>query len=145
MGGGQATLKSQQQQQPIYASAVKSSRVSMAFQTPLVGKSLLSQFETPGTRRVPREGEEILSANGSPLGVFNTVVKSSKSAADEVPPTPGVFVPLSTGGLLDLNDDIDGIDVGTLSKDAKQDALVKMQAMMSNMQKLIDKLGSSNA
>ena len=49
-------------------------------------------------------------------------------------PTPGLCVPLSDGQVLDI-EDVDAMDT-----EAKEDALVKMQAMMDNMQLLMEKL-----
>ena len=57
------------------------------------GTKLLAPTGT--AMRHPREGEKILSANGSPLGDFQTVVKAPKSSGSLiVPPTPSVMVPL---------------------------------------------------
>lgn len=112
-------------------------RPSMNFQTPITSKHMMS-METPSTRN-PREGEMILSANGSPLGVFNTVVKAKNPAASIVPSTPGIFVPLETGDVID----VESVDLDTLPEEVKQEAIVKMQNMMSNMQKLMSKLEGS--
>lgn len=132
----------------IYSTATKSQRPasSRVFQTPsqpirgaagIINNSMVP--ETPSAARMPKEGETILSANGSPLGEFQTVVKPKKAGAAFIPPTPGqgVLVPLNTGEVVDL----ETVDVDTLSSDVKQDALAKMQAMMSNMQALMTKLG----
>jgi len=87
--------------------------------------------------RQPREGEKILSANGSPLGDFQTVVKAPKSTGPLiVPPTPAVIVPLDSGDVLDM----DAVDVSTLSQDKKDDALAKMQAMMNNIQQAMSRV-----
>ena len=107
----------------------------------------LAVFQTPSQprhadrskSRPPVEGEEILSANGSPLGEFQTVVKAPKSGPGLVPPTPGVFVPLRNGEIVD----IESVDVELLSQEVKQDAISKMQAMMDNMHALMSKLGNS--
>jgi Cell division cycle-associated protein 8/Nbl1 / Borealin N terminal len=112
-------------------------RPSMNFQTPMTSKHHQYIPETPSSRN-PKEGEVILSTNGSPLGVFNTAVKP-KSGVSIIPPTPGIFVPLDSGEVLD----VDALDVESLSGEVKQDALIKMQTMMSNMQKLMSKLESS--
>lgn len=140
MGGMKTQKENKQNQQNIPQSAIKShpGRMSMVFQTPMVpGKKYTAQ----GTiLRNPREGEQILSNNGSPLGVFSTVVKP-KSNNSIVPATPGVFVPLETGDVIDL----ETVDVELLSNDVKQDALAKMQAMMANMQKLMSKIENSSS
>lgn len=86
--------------------------------------------------RAPREGEQILSKNGSPLGQFTTVVKAPKSSAAP-PATPGIFVPLASGDVIDVS------DVETLPDDARQDALQKMQMMMANMQTLMQKMNKA--
>jgi len=132
----------------IYSTATKSQRPPShrVFQTPsqptrgAVGANHNSIIpETPSNARMPKEGETILSANGSPLGEFQTVVKPKKTGAAFIPPTPGqgVLVPLNNGEVVDL----ESVDVSSLSSDVKQDALAKMQAMMSNMQALMTKLG----
>ena len=91
--------------------------------------------------RAPKEGEFILSANGSPLGGFITAQKPIRQpdASCIVPQTPGVFVPLKSGEIVD----IENIDVTKLDKFAKDDALAQMQAMVDNMQKLMTKLGAA--
>ena len=83
-----------------------------------------------------------MSSNGSPLGCFNTVVKAKNPNAGTslvVPPTPGVFVPLATGDVIDL----ESVNVDDMTADMKIDALNQMQTMISNMQKLMQKLESS--
>jgi len=114
-------------------------RPSMNFQTPMTSKHRDHYIvpETPSSRN-PKEGEVILSTNGSPLGVFNTAVKL-KQGSSIIPPTPGIFVPLDSGEVLD----VDAVDVESLSGEVKQDALIKMQTMMTNIQKLMSKLESS--
>ncbi len=133
----------------IYGSAVKSksssssssSHNSSVYQTPLASKYVP---QTPGTQRKPKEGEAIVSANGSPLGIFNTVVKQRPDRSNAVPATPGVFVPLENGEVLDVETfQADEEEFSKLSQDVKLDALNKMQAMMANMQKLMEKLGNS--
>ena len=84
--------------------------------------------------RNPREGETILSQNGSPLGVFNTVIKPAKSGPGLIPATPGVFVPLESGEIVELD------KVESLPDNLKQDAVQKMQIMMNNMQQMMSKL-----
>lgn len=109
----------------------------------------LAVFQTPSQSRhadrsksrPPVEGEEILSANGSPLGEFQTVVKAPKNGPSIVPPTPGVFVPLRNGEVVD----IESVDVEILSQEVKEDAISKMQAMMDNMHALMSKLGNTSA
>lgn len=128
----------------IYDSAVKSkpnSHSNSVYQTPSSNKYIP---QTPGTVRRPQEGEVIVSANGSPLGVFNTVVKAKPDKSSFVPATPGVYVPLENGDVLDIEEiNIDEDQFSKLSRDNKLDALNKMQAMMMNMQKLMEKLGKS--
>jgi hypothetical protein len=97
--------------------------------TPAVGKKLKVPL------RAPREGEDILSSNGSPLGEFSTVVKQPHSTSI-IPQTPGVFVPLNNGEIVD----IESVAVEELSQEAKDEALEKMQIMMENMQNIINKL-----
>ena len=107
-------------------------------QTPMQSKEGGSSFipETPSTQlRQPREGEYIVSANGSPLGEFNTVVKP-KGGISIIPQTPGVYVPLSSGEIVD----VENVDISALSQDAKMDAYNKMKDMMSSMQALMAKL-----
>jgi len=126
------------------SSAVKGSRASSraagVFQTPSHHRGgrepRMSVAQTPSSRK-PREGEMLLSANGSPLGEFQTVVKAGRPGPKiEVPPTPGMFVPLQTGEIVDL----ENADISSMPQDVKLDALVKMQGMMANMAALMQKL-----
>ena len=119
---------------------VGKSGASGNFQTPS-GKSrppALMSLETPGTSlRRPKAGEVILSENGSPLGEYeDTVVKSNPNRSLVPPATPGIHVPMKNGGVLD----IENVDVNSMDQEAKDDALAKMQAMMENMQALMNKL-----
>ena len=100
------------------------------FQTPV---SRRGAAHTGTSLRHPREGENILSQNGSPLGVFQTIVKAPKQAS--VCQTPaGVYVPLNNGNVVDLE------SISTLPESEKQDALKKMQDMMNSMQSLMKKI-----
>jgi hypothetical protein len=123
----------------IYASAQKQKTNSnnRVFQTP--SSNLRNNYvaETPSSR-LPKEGEIILSANGSPLGEFvSTVVKPKSKLNSIVPQTPGnVYIPLETGKIMDL----ESIDIESLTQEDKEDAYNKMQAMMSNMQLLMQKI-----
>jgi hypothetical protein len=72
----------------------KSNAPSGIFETPSQKQSNNSLFvpETPSSRQ-PKEGEIILSSNGSPLGEFQTVIKQPRVGGGLAPPpTPGVFV-----------------------------------------------------
>ena len=96
------------------------------------------------TTRAPREGEFLLSQNGSPLGEFKTVKKAPKAGGNEllIPPTPsGIYVPMKSGEVISLDPD----NVENLSLAAKKEALHKMQEMMSNMQCMMTKLSKSTA
>lgn len=127
-------LLSQKEDKTVPFTASKSTRAqSKVFQTPVSGKNYV--METPNTRKMrsAREGEVILSSNGSPLGEFSTVVKAPKSGASIVPPTPGVFVPLKTGEIVNVEELTD------LSDEVKEEALIKMQEMMNNMQSMMEK------
>ena len=116
-------------------------------------RSNLKVFETPSQRnkfaslvttRAPREGEFLLSQNGSPLGEFKTVKKAPKAGGNDllIPPTPsGIYVPLKSGEVISLDPD----NVENLSLAAKKEALHKMQEMMSNMQSMMTKLSKSTA
>ena len=126
-----------------FGSAVKSNRPNAkAFQTTSGGQKNVSNG-LPTAMRNPKEGEKIVSMNGSPLGDFRTVVKSAKPGGFGrslvVPSTPGVFIPLESGAVIDL----DKIDITSLSKDHKEDALAKMQAMMASIQNCIVKMEKS--
>lgn len=119
-----------------FGSAVKgSNQSSKVFQTPS-GNRPLNPIST--VMRNPKEGEKLLSLNGSPLGDFKTAVKASKQGPGSliVPPTPGVFIPLESGDIIDM----ENMDVSTLSKDHKEDALIKMQLMMDSIQNCMAKL-----
>lgn len=101
------------------------------FQTPVGRRGPLALAGT--SLRNPREGETILSQNGSPLGVFQTVVKAAKPAP--VAQTPaGIFVPLKNGEVVDLE------SISNLPQEERQDALKKMQDMMNSMQSLMKKI-----
>lgn len=84
--------------------------------------------------RHPREGEQICSKNGSPLGEFSTAVKAPKTTASVIPQTPGVFVPLRTGDVIDL-ETIEG-----LPEELQEDALRKMQDMVSSIQAVMARI-----
>ena len=116
--------------------ATKASRnENTVFQTPSRSHGV-SVAATPGTSRKAKENEMLYSANGSPLGEFSTVVKAPRPIGQSiVPPTPGVFVPLDSGDIVNLE------EVADLPESMKQDALLKMQAMMANMQEMMTKLG----
>ena len=124
------------EKQTVMMSAAKSSRSqSKVFQTPQSGRNFV--METPNTRKMrsAKEGELILSSNGSPLGEFSTVVKAPKLGGTSlVPSTPaGVLVPLDSGEVLNLD------EVTELPEHVKEEALSKMQEMMTNMQSMMDK------
>ena len=117
----------------ISGKGVSKDRARSDFQTPS-GKNR-NVAQTPGTAmRKPKAGEIILSENGSPLGEFTATVVKEKSSRTLVPSTPGVHVPLSDGQVLNID------NVDTMDTEEKEDALVKMQAMMDNMQLLMEKL-----
>ena len=121
----------------IYNTATKTTRnQSKVFQTPLNGKNFV--LETPNVRktRAAKEGELILSSNGSPLGEFSTIVKAPKTGNSIIPATPGVFVPLKSGEVVDLE------AVSELPEAVKEEALNKMQEMMKNMQNMMAKLAT---
>ena len=110
------------------------------FQTPSGGRSKSHTAGlTPGTaarKRTAKEGELLLSSNGSPLGEWDSTAVKPKGQGSRVPSTPSVQVPLGNGDVVDIDD----ADIAGMTADVKQDALVKMQAMMANMQSLMDKL-----
>jgi hypothetical protein len=83
--------------------------------------------------RIPREGERIVSANGSPLGEFSTAVKAPKENNSIIPQTPGAIV-LDSGAVVDL-ETVDKLDAET-----KGEALLKVQVMMDNMNAMMAKL-----
>jgi hypothetical protein len=118
----------------------KNAQNQKVFQTPSIRRN--NNAAAPSTiMRAPREGEVILSANGSPLGEFNTVVKAPKQDRScIIPATPGVFIPLKTGEVVDM----EAVDVSELTPDMKHEALNQMQTMMDNMKKMMDKLKSNN-
>ena len=108
---------------------------SKVFQTPMMSKE-----NDPRFIRAPKEGEKIISTNGSPLGEFTTAQKAMKNSNDTIiPQTPGVFVPLKSGAILDLSN-LNNVDMAGLDPSLKEDALLKMKAMMENMQMLMGKL-----
>lgn len=95
--------------------------------------------KTKAFARNPREGEVILSANGSPLGEFSTVKKApaNSSKIDSfVPATPGVYLPLRTGEVIDL----DSVDIQLLSKEEKEDIQCYLQTVTKNIEGIASKL-----
>lgn len=102
--------------------------VSKPLQTP-------SHFRGGSTlMRAPVEGEKILSLNGSPLGEFCTVMKDMKGSKSVIPQTPGVFLPLQAGGVVDLD------EIASLPEEQKKEALAKIKSMMDTMQTVVSKL-----
>jgi hypothetical protein len=109
----------------------RESESAKVFQTP-VGRR--GAGPTGTGRRGPREGETILSQNGSPLGVFQTVVKAPKPG-QAVPQTPaGVYIPLKSGAVVDIE------SISQLPEEEQLDALQKMQDMMNSMKSLMKKI-----
>ena len=89
--------------------------------------------------RNPREGEVILSANGSPLGEFTTVKKAPTNGSkidSFVPQTPGVYLPLRTGEIIDL----DSVDLQALSKEEKEDIETYLRTVSKNIEGIASKL-----
>jgi Nbl1 / Borealin N terminal/Cell division cycle-associated protein 8 len=124
---------------PVVGTASKSTRAaSKVFETPAGPKKTTGLQGLNTAMRNPREGERIYSDNGSPLGDFKTVVKAPKAGGSSlvIPPTPNVIVPLDSGAVLDMEQ----VDVSTLSEDLKEDALMKMQAMMNSIKMCMSKL-----
>lgn len=115
------------------------------FETPAHNRKAapLSVLQTPAPStaiRNPREGEVILSANGSPLGEFQTVVKAPRANNNNIiPPTPGVFVPLKSGEVVDL----DALDIENMPTETKLDTLQQMEMMMQNMKQMMERLQGS--
>jgi hypothetical protein len=111
-----------------------------SFQTPAQNRRINPAGTVGTTARVPKEGEQILSANGSPLGEFSTVKKALRSNNNNgiIPPTPGVFVPLKNGEILD----IENVEVENFTEEMKLETLSQMQAMMENMKSMMEKLKS---
>lgn len=107
----------------------KTTRNRQVFQTPSHHKTVF---------RNPKEGEVILSENGSPLGEFQTVKKVPKGDMSSicVPPTPGVYLPLKSGEIID----IDSVDVDSMTYENKEDAILQVQSIMSNMAQVMAKL-----
>lgn len=93
------TSKNNSNRNNVYSTATKNKSNAPAgiFETPSQKQSNNSLFvsETPSSRQ-PKEGEIILSSNGSPLGEFQTVIKQPRIGGGLAPPpTPGVFVSLT--------------------------------------------------
>ena len=129
-----------------FGSTVKSDKCqnSKVFQTPS-GSAKAPHIGFSTAMRNPKEGEKLLSQNGSPLGEFQTVIKASKPGglglglalgSQIIPPTPGLFIPLETGDIINM----ENLDVDNLSQDHKDDALMKMQLMMDNIRTCMAKL-----
>jgi len=133
----------------IPSSAVKINKTNNnIFETPSNPNKSRSSLCSGTIMRAPQEGEKILSSNGSPLGEFSTAVKAPRTRAGLAPanfgtdlpppPTPG-FVNLESGDMVAIE------DVATLPAEMKDDALAKLEAMMSSMQSMMTKLKSSTA
>mmetsp|Transcript_33929 Transcript_33929/g.34566 ORF Transcript_33929/g.34566 Transcript_33929/m.34566 type:complete len:238 (+) Transcript_33929:112-825(+) len=119
----------------IYSTGIKNKAgAKPAFQTPGHARSNADAL------RQPKEGERILSQNGSPLGVFNTIIKAPRTdgGGNIIPQTPGVYVPLQTGDVIGLD------DVSSLPNDLKEEAIIKVQEMMNSMQSHLNKLKQSS-
>jgi hypothetical protein len=111
---------------------------SRVMQTPASNK-----YSSAATPRLPREGELMLSENGSPLGEFQTVKKAARPAGTGiVPATPGVFVPLKDGVVVDIAE-LGIQDIENLAPAERAETLNKLEETMSNMQALMEKLRSS--
>jgi hypothetical protein len=122
----------QQSSSTVPESSKKIKSNAAIFQTPSSGRSA-NNLTTPA--RPPREGEFIVSRDGSPLGQFSTAVKAPRAGNNSIiPPTPGVFVPLDSGDVIDIN------SVESLPDELKEDAVRKMQDMMLSMQSLMAKI-----
>ncbi len=138
----QATRGMIMQKVPVVPKAnYKENASQKVFETPR-GKGIAKVMETPSTRRNPREGEVILSANGSPLGEFQTVKKATRNGTKAlVPPTPSVHVPLKTGAVVDVAN-LDDDDIESMSEECKLDTLNQMKGIMDNMQAMMARLGN---
>lgn len=102
-----------------------------------------SKYSSAATPRLPREGELLLSENGSPLGEFQTVKKAARpGGAGIVPPTPGVFVPLKDGVVKDISE-LGVQDIENLAPAERAETLNKLEETMNNMQALMEKLRGS--
>ena len=104
--------------------------------------SSIRGLQTPSTvkkvpPRLPREGEAIVSANGSPLGEFSSAVKVSKEDNSIVPPTPASVI-LDSGDIVDI-DRVESLDDRT-----KQEAMEKVRLMMDNMHAMMERLSKKN-
>lgn len=144
MAGASSTTKSSQS---TTASRTASSSV---YATPSHKHS--SSIMAPNTSsRVPKEGETILSSNGSPLGEYVSTVVKEKKNFNPTPATPGADhnntivsniggnITLGDGAVLDLENGGVSADIDTMSQATKTEALEKMEAMMENMKTLMAK------
>jgi hypothetical protein len=110
--GGNSTLKAHNGQHTSgYSSSTKPHHPHKLMQTPSSVNRL--------ALRIPREGEVIQSANGSPLGEFLTAVKAPKEGCSIVPATPGTII-LDSGAIIDID------MVETLDEGAKMEAISKV-------------------
>jgi Nbl1 / Borealin N terminal/Cell division cycle-associated protein 8 len=124
----------------VFGTAKKSNQSQpKPFQTPSGGAHSHTLQIQAIPMRNPREGEKIVSMNGSPLGDFKTVIKAPKQVGSIIPATPGVFIPLASGDVVDL----ENLDLDRISLDQKEDALMKMQEMMNSIQMCMSKLEKS--
>ncbi len=136
----QVTKGAMSQKAPIVSKPIAKQSNYKEFETPK-GKVNPRMMETP-SRRNPKEGEVILSANGSPLGEFQTVKKAPRNGKALVPATPSVHVPLKTGDVIDVAN-LDDDDIENMNQESKQDAMKQMESIMANMQAMMAKLGKA--
>lgn len=131
-----ASYKNKVMETPAMSRGKGAGNSHLVMQTPMNSNS-------NGNMRAPREGENILSVNGSPLGEFTTVKKPSKAGPtlNIPPPTPGVYLPnISHDVILD----VENIDVTTLAEEQKKETLQQMSNMMANLQAMMNKLKTSS-
>jgi hypothetical protein len=112
------------------------------YQTPAANRKGNNNTILNTSARLPKEGEVILSANGSPLGEFSTVKKPLRRDNDNgiIPATPGVFIPLKTGEIVD----VESCDIKAMSSEMKVEAYSHMEAMMAKMQVMMNNLKNSS-
>mmetsp|Transcript_67751 Transcript_67751/g.133257 ORF Transcript_67751/g.133257 Transcript_67751/m.133257 type:complete len:241 (+) Transcript_67751:27-749(+) len=133
IGGGQLLSKANSRSDHSFGGARSAN--SRVMQTPASSK-----YSSMSTPRMPREGEQLLSENGSPLGEFQTVKKAARPDGNSiVPPTPGMYVPLKGGAVVDIAE-LDQSEIENLAPAERAETLNKLEETMNNMQALMAKL-----
>lgn len=112
------------------------------YETPMKKNIIIPS--TPNTMlRLPKQGELLISTNGSPIGAYTVVKNPNNPSYNQneiylVPPTPGVYINKNnnTNEIID----VDTININELTKEDKIKTLKQMEDVMNNMKSMMEKL-----